>query len=189
MTSTHNSTQFYVGGNMVLIRPLRIDEQIAKNTYNEIKDKFLSYGKFDIPPINPLSDYCGSTSEMRFYENASSRMVFVAKEGVDKKAVLGVALYVENQETAAHEYSVLVHPEYVSFRLAFELTYALAKDGAENGVRTLWTTESSENLQMAHIARDLDMSVRTDKYRQIRYSLQVDKHPDVVRVFSHGEHS
>jgi hypothetical protein len=173
MAVAHHSTTFFVDGRKVLVRPLAPHERTGEFTYGQLMDKYLTYGEFESPPELPLSGYCGGNSDRHMV------LVAVSEEG-DEAEPLGIAVYCANPESMTHEFSVLVNPRFADTRIPYELTSALAQDARNSGAMTLTTTESSEHLQMAHIAKDLDMSSRNHGHRRVRYTLQVDKHPEVV---------
>jgi len=171
----HNSKEFFIGGKMLLVRPLDATEAFAGNTYQQLisSDNFTSLGELEHMPSGTLASFC--TSDDSF--------VYVAlSEENETQGPLGIALYVKNSVTGAHEMSVLVTDRYTGTRLPFELADSLIHDAASHRVMTLYTVDRSYDSSMRKLADKLGMSVRLQpgNSRQIKYSLQVDEHPGVV---------
>ena len=178
MTENHNTESLFIDRKMILIRPLHSSESFAKKNYIELLElyDYVAIGVFQKPSRESLDTYC------KLKDNDS--MVYVAVSEEDNSLPpLGVALYIRNETTNSHEFSILVKRNYLHTRLGLELTSMLATDAANHEVKALFTSDSSEDKFMYNIAKKLNMSERLipHKTRQVRYSLQVDKHPDIVK--------
>lgn len=171
-TVAHNSKEFFIGGNMVLIRPLLADEPLADYTYQDLitSGHLTALGELQQKPLNTLAEICVS----------DDTFVYIAVSEEDSAMPLGVSLYVKNDVTDAHEMSILVSKQFVDTRLPFELAESLIQDASSHQVMTLSTIDRSDDKNMRELANKLGMSVRWMPDRQTRYSLQVDEHPGVV---------
>lgn len=184
MKHTHDSREFFIDDNMILIRPLVASDSIADKRYKDFIDNsdYVVVGEINFAADEPFGDYNATDTG-----NSAVFIAVIEKDtganisGSSDKPV-GIALYVENPITRNHELSILVNPDYVDTRLTLELMDSLVFDAAENGVQTLTTEDSNDDTHMQHIAKKLGMSARldTNKFRHTRYTLQVDKHPGVV---------
>lgn len=178
MQKVHNSVDFYIDGEFIEIRPLHSSEPFAKNSIEELlKQGFVSIGEFKTQPNVPLKTMCDE-------ENTNSGTVFVAITEKDNfKVPVGVALYSFSEASQAHEMGTLISSKYQHTRLSYELNCQMIEDAKSNGVKTIYTTDSTEDIEMRNVAKKLNMSVRLDKkYRTVRYSLQTDLHPWIVEV-------
>jgi len=171
----HNSKEIFVGGNMILVRPLHRTEAFAANTYQELVSSniFTSLGELEHMPSGTLENFC----------SRDDSFVYVAlSEENEPRNPLGIAIYIKNNTTQAHEMSILVSKQYTGTRLPFELADSLIHDAASHRVMTLYTVDRSYDSDMRKLADKLGMSVRLQpgNSRQMRYSLQVDEHPGIV---------
>jgi len=175
MSNAHNSKEFFIGGNMVLVRPLKTRESVGNKTYQELlaSSELSAMGELQHVPEGTLSEL----SEL------PDSFVYVAvSEEDDQASPLGIALYVKNEITGAHEMSILMSKNYIGTRLSFELADSLIVDASTHKVMTLYTVDRSDDIEMRKLAKKLDMSVRlvSGSDRQTMYTLQVDEHPGVV---------
>jgi len=175
MSNAHNSKEFFIGGNMVLVRPLQASESVGKKTYQEL------LASSDLSAMGELQHVpSGTLSELT--ELPDSFVYVAVSEENDQDNPLGIALYVKNEITGAHEMSILISKQYIGTRLTYELADSLIVDAATHRVMTLYTVDRSDDIEMRKLAKKLDMSVRlvSGSDRQTMYTLQVDEHPGVV---------
>lgn len=178
MRHVHNSVDFFIDGKMIKIRPFHSDEPYATKSITDLtKLGYVPIGQFQTRPEDPLSDFCDD-------ENEVSGTVFVALSEEDDFATpVGFALYNENKTIQSHEMAVLIAGRFEHTRLSYELARQLLEDAKNNGVKTVYTTDSNDDIEMRNVAKKLNMSVRlAGKYRTTRYSLQTDEHPWIVEV-------
>jgi len=172
----HNSSEFFINKEMMLIRPLRKNETFAQKTYQELVESgdYYSLGELQHSPDGALEKYCNAESGESFVYIAESEEQF-------QGSPLGVALYIKNQNTGAHEMSLLVSNKFIDTRLPFELANSLIDDAANHRVIALYTLDSTDDITMRKLAKKLDMNVRLEPGdgRTVRYSLVVDKNPGV----------
>lgn len=181
MNPVHDSKEFFIKEKMVLIRPLAATDPHAGDQLKDVieREHFDCVGEISIGTDRSLFDYCQAADK--------SSTVFIALSEDDStdtvnQCTVGLAMYINNPTTLSHEMTLLIHPDFLDTRLSLELMDSLVADAAENGVRTLTTTDSNEDIHMRYLANKLGMSNRiaTDDYKHTRYTLQVDKHPGTV---------
>lgn len=175
----HNSAEFFINKKMMLVRPLRKNESFAQKTYHELltSENYYTFGELERAPTGTLEEYCNPISGDSF--------VYIAESAEnDQTEPVGVALYIKNKNTGAHEMSLLVSNSFIDTRLPFELASSLIDDAANHRVIALYTLDSTEDINMRKLAKRMNMSVRLEPGdgRTVRYSLMVDKHPGVVFV-------
>jgi len=175
----HNSKEFFIDGQMILIRPLAADEDFAQKSWAELlkTEKYIAIGEFETASEKAFSKLCMPI------DNESMVYVAHSEEG-DQTEILGLAMYVKSKLTKSHEMGVLVKREYADSRLAFELTESLTRDASEHSILTVYTTDDTFDAHMSAVAEELGMSVRLvpGKNRRVRYTMQVDKHPVIPKA-------
>ncbi|MBX2885046.1 MAG: GNAT family N-acetyltransferase [Granulosicoccus sp.] len=117
--------------------------------------------------------------------NFPDSMAFVATlmaEGIERE--VGLARYVEDTTTGAHELAISIATEYRHSTLARTLVEYLAAYARKHRVRVLYTVDLDSNTAMRKLADDLNMSVRLDPdhTHQVIYSLNVDAHPETITL-------
>lgn len=136
---------------------------------------------------NPGSaDLLSSDELSRLFDSKNKdSMAFVAtlnNAGVTSE--VGVALYAKNSNTLSHEMVVNVTDEFRHTDLARELVESLILYAKEHQVATIYSIESTDNIDMRKLAEDVGMSVRLDSNNseKVIYSINVEKHPNRVVV-------
>jgi len=175
----HNSKEFFIDDQMILIRPLAADEDFARQSYIDLlkTNQYVAIGECETASERALSKLCEPI------DNES--MVYVAhSEGRNETEILGLAIYIKSKVTKSHDMGVLVKREYADSRLAFELTESLTRDASEHRALTIYTTDDTFDTYMSAVAEELGMSVRLvpGKNRRVRYTLQVDEHPVIPKA-------
>lgn len=175
----HNSKEFFIDNQMILIRPLNSEEQHAQHTYQTLKgDKdYTTIGEFESSPDRKLFYYCADQTD--------NCMVYIAhSEESDEPEPLGFAVYAKNKITKSHEMAVFVKSYYAKTRLPFELMQSLISDASDHNVWSVYTIDDTYDSSMRAIAEKMNMSVRLvqGQNRRVRYTLQVDKHPGVPKL-------
>lgn len=180
-STTGDSVDFFVDGKLVHIRRVNSGDAVSDNTLSTLLDSA------DYAVLGKWSE-AGDESLARLVNSAG---VFVHAaflqeddtEDIDDLRPLAIAVAID-KPSLAREMSILVVRQFVESRIPFEIARVLLAEAAEHGALTVTTTDSSQNSSMRKLAGKIGMSVRIEPHsdgRTIRYSIQTDPHPGIVK--------
>lgn len=178
-TIGHDSKEFMVDGGVFLVRPLSSTDAASRKTYNQVlnEENMVALGQLSLSDV-PLLDFLKDNDQSYIY-------IALSEETKDQMEMpVGIAIYLKNAITGSHEISMVVSKKYKNSRVMFELTDSLIKDASKHNVMTVFITGSTDDKNLFALTKKLGMSPRlvSGGKRLVRYSLQVDQHPGVVKL-------
>jgi GNAT superfamily N-acetyltransferase len=156
----------------VTIRPIRIaDAEMEAEFIRRLSPQSKHYRFFggvrELSPIQ-IAHLCEV--------DGKHSMAFVAtiRRG-GQEMEIGVSRYAPNSQSDVREIAVTVADEWQHKGLGIKLMQQLIQSAHCNGVKQLYSIELSDNTAMRALAKDLNMSARSDPDdpHQIIYSLQL----------------
>jgi hypothetical protein len=175
MTSqvSENINTVIIDGRKITIRPIRHTDTCLEEYFIEHLSEKTRHNRFlgTVKQLNSkeLQRLC----DVDYHDS----MAFVATiDEAGKEREVGVARYVKDNSAQAHELAVTVADEFIGSGVGQVLVETLVTYGNINGVKTLYSMDSSSNSDMRKLAKELGMSVKGDPNdsHQVIYSLNVD---------------
>ncbi len=172
------SKEFFLNGKMFLIAPLRGENNLTDQTIKEVQNKpgFYAYGHKNNNLTIKLAQLCKDN-------DPDSEVFKVTYEGTES-IVVAIGFYRLNDETGDHEMGMVVQKKYRGTRIAHELFDSLRVEAKKSGVKSLYTTDSENNVFMHNLAHEFKMTERDRIGRSgdIVYSLKISEQAPVVKV-------
>lgn len=177
-TTGQESKEFFIDDEMILIEPLRGESGLLDLTIADVQqlDGFHPFGYLKHNTDARLKRLCK--------DDDSDVEVFRARREDGDLQAIGVALYQLDKTTGSHEMAMVVQNSFRRTRLPYELMASLMVEAKSHGVKTVYTTDSNDNIYMRNLADKCNMSVRldSDNLHHSIYSLSVDEHPGIIKL-------
>ncbi len=168
-----------INGQEITIRPIRHDDtSLEADFVEQLSDQAKHYRFFG--GIRQLSDTDIQNLCDVDYHNSMAFVALTTEKG--KTREIGVARYIRDEATGSHEMALTVSDDFRLSTLGRTLVEYLVAYAKKHKVKSLYSVDLNDNIDMRKLAEQMGMSVRLDPKdaHQVIYSLSVDEHPETV---------